>query len=105
MKLPKTVNRYCKHCRAKTEHEIKLVSKGVRGVLKAGQRRSERIKAGHGDRGHYIKKPSAERKRASKVVKKQDIRYKCKKCGKQSVQRRGKRAKTIEFVTGKEKLK
>lgn len=98
MKLPKRVQRYCKYCRKKTEHEVKLVSKGKRGVLKSGQRRSERVKAGHGDRGHYIKKPVADRKRASKVVKKQDIRYKCKECNKQTVQSKGVRTKNIEFT-------
>ena len=98
--MPNVVSRYCPKCGTKTEHEIRQASRGgKRGALKAGQRRrKEKTAQGHGDKGRYSKKPPKDRNRNSKSVKKLDFRYKCKQCGRQTVQKKGKRIKRIEFL-------
>jgi ribosomal protein L44E len=100
MKIPSKVKRYCPKCRKSTLQEIKQAGRGgKRGSLKSGQRqRKAKVVGGHGDKGRYSKKPPKDRKRASKSNKRYDFRYKCKECGKQSVQRRGKRLKRVEFT-------
>jgi len=98
MKLPKTISRYCPFCNKKTQQEIVIVKKGKPSGLSLGSRKKKKHKRGIGGHGKYSKRPASEIKRASKTVKKQDIRYKCKQCKKMTVQKKGKRAKKFELV-------
>lgn len=87
MKLPKTVNRYCPFCNAKTKQKIKLVGTGgKRGALRRGSKeRAElrgRGKRGIGNKGKWSKPAISKNKRKSKTTKKTNIMYICEKCGK-----------------------
>ena len=53
---------------------------------------------GQGNRGRYSKPAISKFKMTGKKTsKKVDLRYECKECKKQHVQRKGFRAKTVEF--------
>lgn len=102
MKFPKTTKRYCVKCKKHTEHSIAQAKKKERSTLSKGsiQRARKRgLGRGFGNLGKYGSKPAISRwKRAgAKASKKQDLRFKCKVCGKISVQRAGFRAKRLEF--------
>lgn len=98
--MPRIIKRYCPKCRVQTEQEVIQTGRGgKRGAMKAGQRlRKDKVAKGHGDRGRYSKKPPKDRKRNAKSNRKLDLRYKCKQCGKQNVQAKGKRIKKLEFL-------
>ncbi|MBI2672143.1 50S ribosomal protein L44e [Candidatus Woesearchaeota archaeon] len=102
MKIPKKINRYCKYCRHHTEHTVSQAKKKERGSLKRGslERAKKRgLGRGYGNLGKYGSKPAISKwKRAgAKTSKKVDLRYKCKNCGKSSVQRKGFRTKKPEI--------
>lgn len=102
MKIPKLKKKYCKRCRKHTLHEVSQAKKKERSALKKGsiQRAKKRdLGVGHGNLGKYGSKPAISKwKRAGvKSSKKYDLRYKCKECGKISVQKKGVRAKRIEL--------
>jgi len=102
-KYPKTVNRYCPTCRKHTEQKVTQAKKKTRGTahpLSWGSRnRIERRGRGKGfgNTGKYSK-PAKPKMTGKKQSKKTDFRYECKICKKQSVQRKGFRAKKVEFV-------
>jgi large subunit ribosomal protein L44e len=101
MKMNKTVNRYCPYCKKHTEHKIAPSKKKNPGSLTYGSkvRARKRGKArGHGNRGRYSKPAISKFKMTGKkTTKKTDFRYECKVCKKMHVQRKGFRAKRIEF--------
>ena len=97
MKLPRKTNRYCPHCKKKTEQKISQVSSGAkRGTLKRGgiERSKKRgLGRGIGNKGKWGSKPPiTKNKRKSKTTKKTNIMYICEKCGKAKY-RQGRRNK------------
>ena len=98
MKVPKKMKRYCKHCKKQTEQTLAVVHKGKRSSLMAGQRRRDRVKVGHGDGGHYSKKPIKSWARNSKVTPSKDANLECSVCKKKSVIKGGYKAKTFEIT-------
>ncbi len=102
MKIPKKINRYCKKCKKHTEHAVSQAKKKERGSLKRGsinRARKRGLGRGFGNLGRYGSRPAISKFKMSgaKTSKKVDLRYKCKICGKSSVQKKGFRAKKVEF--------
>lgn len=102
MKIPKSVHRFCPYCRKHTEHKVTQTKKKQASSLSHGSkiRARRRGKArGHGNLGRYSKPAVTKFKRTgAKGSKKTDLRYQCTVCKKQHVQRKGIRAKRVEFV-------
>lgn len=102
MKRPKKINKYCPFCKKHTEQEVSIAKKRDRGSLKKGslprlEKRGSGTK-GIGNHGKYSRKAkSAWKMSGAKTSKKPDLRYKCKICGKTSVQNKGTRSKKIEI--------
>lgn len=102
MKLPKIVKRLCPYCKKHTEHKVSQTKKKTASSLTYGSkvRAKKRGKArGHGNLGRYSKPAVTKFKMTGKkVTKKTDLRYECKECKKMHMQRKGFRAKRLEFV-------
>ena len=102
MKLPKSLKRYCPYCRKHTEHKVSQSKKKNPSSLTYGSkvRARKRGKArGTGNRGRYSKPAISKFKMTGrKQTKKTDFRYKCSVCKKSHIQRKGFRAKKIEFT-------
>ncbi len=102
MKRPKKINKYCPFCKKHTEQEVSIAKKRDRGSLKKGslprlEKRGSGTR-GIGNHGKYSRKAkSAWKMSGAKTSKKPDLRYKCKLCGKTSVQNKGTRSKKIEI--------
>lgn len=97
MKIPKTTNRYCPYCKAKTAQKIKLVSTGAkRGALRRGSLIRAKLRGrgvGMGNKGKWGSKPPVSKfKRKTKTTKKTNLMYICSKCGKSKYQKKGKRS-------------
>lgn len=101
MKLPKVMKRYCPYCKKHTEHAVSQTKKGKPSSLTYGSkvRARRRGKArGHGNLGRYSKPAISKFKMTGKkATKKTDLRYECKVCKKIHLQRKGFRAKKVEF--------
>lgn len=101
MKLPKIVKRHCPYCKKHTEHKVMQSKKGRPSSLTYGSkiRAKRRGKArGKGNLGRYSKPAVTKFKRGGKkTTKKTDLRYECKECKKQHMQKKGFRAKRVEF--------
>ena len=102
MKVPKLVKRYCPYCKKHTEHKVAQNKKKNASSLTYGSkiRAKRRGQArGTGNRGRYSKPAVTKFKlTGKKTSKKSDFRYECKECKKKHVQKKGKRAKRVEFV-------
>lgn len=102
MKLPKTVKRYCPYCRKHTEHKVSFAKKKAASSLSYGSKiRARRRGAarGMGNLGRYSKPAISQFKMTGKKpTKKSDIRYQCAVCKKTHTQRKGFRAKKLEFA-------
>ncbi|MBI2109630.1 50S ribosomal protein L44e [Candidatus Woesearchaeota archaeon] len=103
MKMPKKRNMYCRKCKRHTEHAVAQSKKKERSSLKRGsiQRALKRGQGrGAGNLGKWGSKPPISRWKMAgvKSSKKTDFRFKCKECGKSSVQGSSFRSKKIEFV-------
>ena len=102
MKLPKTIKRYCPHCKKHTEHKITQNKKKNASSLTYGSkvRAKRRGQAkGFGNLGRYSKPAVTKWKSTGKKIsKKTDLRYECKECKKMHTQKAGIRAKRVEFV-------
>lgn len=102
MKLPKQTNCYCPTCRKHTPHKVSLAKKRTRGTARPLSRGSKfRIHkrgwdVGNGNHGRYSRPPKPKMT-GKKQSKKTDIRYECTVCKKMHGQRKGKRAKKVEF--------
>jgi large subunit ribosomal protein L44e len=102
MKLPKLMKRLCPYCKKHTEHKVSQAKKrtpgAARPLAKSAKKRSGFGK-GHGNLGKYGSKPAIGKFKMTgkKVSKKTDLRYQCKECKKTHVQRKGFRAKRVEF--------
>jgi len=104
MKLPKTKNRFCPKCKKHTEQTV-LIAKSM-GRSKThpmsrgskGRMRRRGLGRGYGNKGRLSKGAvSSWSMTGAKSSKKVDLRFKCKICGKTSVQYQGFRVKRPEF--------
>ena len=91
MKMPRTINSYCKFCRKHTPHEVERVKKKPASELKRGQRLFRRVTAGYG--GFPRPKPEGREKPTRRI----GLKYRCKECKKAS-QRPCFRAKKFELT-------
>ena len=102
MKLPKTVNRYCPYCKKHTQHRVAINKKRNPRTMTYGSKIRARRRGqarGIGNMGRYSKPAISKFKMTGKKsTKKTDLRYQCKNCNKQSMQKKGWRTKKIEFV-------
>ncbi|HLG24785.1 MAG TPA: 50S ribosomal protein L44e [Candidatus Nanoarchaeia archaeon] len=101
MKMPKIMKRYCPHCKKHTEHSVYQNKKKNPSSLTYGSKFRARKRGqarGRGNLGRYSKPAISKFKMTGKKsTKKTDFRYECKTCKKVQVQRKGFRAKKIEF--------
>lgn len=104
MKIPKTIKRYCPYCKKHTSHGVSQAKKRTPGsthpMSKGSKKRMKRRgeARGTGNLGKLSKGALTKWKRyGKKTSKKTDLRYECKECKKKHVQRKGTRAKRIEF--------
>ncbi|HLD89028.1 MAG TPA: 50S ribosomal protein L44e [Candidatus Nanoarchaeia archaeon] len=102
MKLPKMIMRFCPTCRKHTEQKVALTKKKAASSLSYGSKVRARLRGkarGMGNLGRYSKPAVTQFKMTGKKqTKKTDLRYQCKNCNKQSMQKKGWRTKKIEFV-------
>jgi len=104
MKKPKVVKRYCPYCKKHTEHKVAAAKKRTPGSahpMGYGSKVRARLRGsarGTGNLGRYSKPAISKFKMAGKKIsKKTDFRYTCKECNKSHVQKKGVRAKKVEF--------
>jgi large subunit ribosomal protein L44e len=102
MKIPKTINKYCPHCKKYTPHRVYQSKKKQPSALTYGSkyRAKKRGRArGQGGHGRYSKPAiTSWSMTGKKQTKKTDLRYECTVCKKSTVQRYGKRAKKVELI-------
>lgn len=105
MKIPKTVNRFCPHCKKHTEHKVTMAKRKTPNSvhpMSYGSKKRAMLRGksrGMGNRGRYSKPPITKFKMTGKKAsKKTDFRYECKICKKIHGQKGGFRSKKIEFV-------
>ena len=104
MKMPKTVRRLCPYCKKHTEHKVANAKRKTPSSvhpMSYGSKTRARLRGaarGYGNRGRYSK-PAISKWKATgkKISKKTDLRYTCKECKKTHVQKKGVRAKRVEF--------
>jgi len=102
MKVPKSIKRYCKHCKKHTQHKVAQSKKRSPSSLKKGSKYRAKLRGqarGVGNWGKYSKPAINKWKRTGvKNTKKTDFRYTCSVCSKTSVQSKGIRAKKVELI-------
>ena len=102
MKKPKTLKRLCPYCKKHTEHKVAQTKRKQASSMSRGSKHRARARGkarGHGNLGRYSKPAVSKFKRTgAKVSKKTDLRYECSVCKKKHMQKKGKRAKRVEFV-------
>ncbi|MEM4260432.1 MAG: 50S ribosomal protein L44e [Candidatus Woesearchaeota archaeon] len=107
MKIPKTVKRHCPYCNKHTEHRIiesKKRTPGSAHPLSRGSRTRQKLRhrgidIGMGNKGRFSRPPVKNWKSTGKkLTKKTDLRYECKECKKQHMQKKGKRTKKLQIV-------
>ena len=102
MKIPKSMQRYCKYCRKHTEQKVAQTKKRPPSSLGRGSKYRARLRGrarGVGNWGKYSKPAITKWKRTgAKNTKKTDLRYTCSVCNKATAQPFGIRAKKVEFV-------
>lgn len=102
MKVKKQIKRYCPKCKSHTEQKVQQSKKKAPSSLTYGSKvRAKRRGSarGVGNRGRYSKPAiSAFKMTGKKSTKKTDLRYQCATCSKSTTQRKGIRAKKVEFV-------
>ncbi len=96
------MKRLCPKCRKHTEQKVTQAKNRTPGSARPMGRYSKArtgFGKGHGNLGRYGSKPPVGRWKmtGAKGSKKMDLRYECKECKKISVQKKGKRAKKVEF--------
>ena len=102
MKIPKITKRYCPKCKKHTEQKITQAKKrtpgSARPLARYAKKRSHFGK-GSGNLGKFGSKPPVSKWKLTgkKTSKKLDLRYECKECNKKTVQKKGIRAKRVEF--------
>ena len=102
MKFPKSMVRYCAHCKSHESHKVAPAKKRNASPFSWGSKVRAKLRGatgGTGNKGRYSRKAIGQRKMSGKkITKKTDLRYTCEKCKKTSVQGRSYRAKKVEFV-------
>ena len=101
MKIPKTIKRYCPYCKKHTEHRVMQNKKKQASSLKRGakQRMWKRgLARGKGNTKLSKGALTKWKRYGKKASKKTDLRYECSVCKKIHMQKKGKRAKRVEFV-------
>lgn len=100
--MPKQIKRYCKKCKAHTDHKVVMAKRKQGSSLSHGSKYRARKKGqarGHGNMGRFSKPAVTKFKMTGKkATKKTDLRYSCVTCKKTWVQSGGFRAKKIEFI-------
>jgi large subunit ribosomal protein L44e len=91
MKLPRTVKRYCAHCKKHTDQDVERGKKRRASELSWGQRRFRRATAGY--TGFPRPKPEGREKPTKRIW----LKYICKTC-KKAQQPAAIRAKKFELV-------
>ncbi|MCK5449756.1 50S ribosomal protein L44e [Candidatus Pacearchaeota archaeon] len=97
MKKPKTTNRYCPHCKKKTEQKVKEPSKGKASSLKRGSKVRMKLRGlwkGIGNQGKYSRLKNQTKKKR-KTTKKTNLMFTCTECKKSKYQKKGKRTSKI----------
>ncbi|MBI4738741.1 50S ribosomal protein L44e [Candidatus Woesearchaeota archaeon] len=103
MKLPKIIKRHCPYCNKHAPHKLSQAKRRSPGsahpLAKAAKPRTGFGK-GMGNLGKYGSKPAigSFKMTGKKTTKKTDIRYECSECKKTHSQRKGFRAKKLEFT-------
>ena len=100
MKLPKIVMRHCPYCKKHTEHKVSTTKRKAASSLKRGaKKRMAKRGIGRGTGNNKLSKGALTswKRYNKKSSKKTDLRYECKECKKMHMQRKGFRAKKIEF--------
>lgn len=102
MKFPKQTNKYCKKCKKHTPHKITVVKGKERGSLKKGSMKRAKKRGlgkGFGNKGKYGSKPAISKwkRTGAKTSKKTNLKYTCTICKKSSLQKKGIRAKKVQF--------
>ncbi|MFT4308950.1 MAG: 50S ribosomal protein L44e [Candidatus Woesearchaeota archaeon] len=102
MKFPKSMVRYCAHCKSHESHKVAPAKKRNASPFSWGSKVRAKLRGatgGTGNKGRYSRKAIGQRKMSGKkITKKTDLRYTCEKCKKTSVQGRSYRAKKVEFA-------
>ena len=91
MKIPKTINIFCKWCKKHTPHTIEHVKKHAKRAMSIGERRFQRKMRGYGS----FPKPKPEGK---KPTPRQDLRYRCKDCKHAETRSKTYRVKKFEMT-------
>ena len=96
MKKPKITNRFCPHCKKKSEHKVKLLTTGIkRSSLSRGSIPRAKLRhamPGLGNKGKWGSKPPITKwKRKTKSTKKAVFIYTCTECKKSHQSKKGKR--------------
>ncbi|MFH0867831.1 MAG: 50S ribosomal protein L44e [Candidatus Woesearchaeota archaeon] len=101
MKLPKNMKRFCPHCKKHTLHKVAQNKRRNPRSMTYGSKLRARRRGqarGIGNMGRYSKPAITKFKMTGKKAsKKTDLRYECKECKKQHMQKKGFRSKRIEF--------
>jgi len=100
MKLPKLIRRYCPFCKKHTGHRVFQSKRGSPSSHKRGakQRMWKRgLARGKGNTKLSKGALTKWKRYGKKTTKKTDLRYECKECKKIHMQKKGKRAKRVEF--------
>ena len=102
MKVPKTTKRLCPFCKKHTEHKITQAKKRTPGSshpLSKGSQKRRDFNKGLGNLGTRGSKPALSKFKmtGAKQTKKTDFRYECSVCKKIHTQKKGIRAKKVEF--------
>lgn len=102
MKKPKEIKRYCPFCKKHTVHKVAQNKKQAASSFTKGSKYRARQRGqarGTGNLGRYSKPAVTQFKRTGKKpTKKTDIRYTCKECQKSHMQKKGIRAKRVEYI-------
>lgn len=97
MKIPRSINRNCPHCKTHSEHKVvRVKAKKKNSLGRIERRRSERITHGYGSTPYA--QPQKSKRHRKKLSKKPDLRFECKNCKKQHVSHNAKRVKKFELV-------
>lgn len=101
MKKPKLMKRLCPYCKKHTDHKVAAAKKKAGSSLSQGSkyRVMKRGRArGHGNHGRFSRAAITKWKMTGKkATKKTDFRYTCSVCNKAHMQKKGIRAKKVEF--------
>ena len=102
MKIPKSIKRHCPYCKKHTEHKVSQNKKKNASSMTYGSKVRARKRGrarGEGNLGRYSKPAVTKFKMTGKKLsKKTDLRYECKVCKKMHMQKKGIRAKRVEFT-------